>query len=165
MTSPSVNFNSGFGCEKIFEDWYLIDSDPTVGFDRANDYAIGRKVAVLKARFIDIGKSSAAFAYTFGLGEWALTHAAGLYAYVQVAPATAFQQYFYANAIHEIAMAIMNFTILGISAAAIATVSVALIVGVLVTKGGVLIYNLCVDKEWRINLSLLSTIQNIFWRV
>lgn len=156
------------GPTKLQKDWVLIDSDANEKNinenDRANDYAIKRKVEVLKGRYLDAGKAVAAIAYASRLGGFLLEHGAAFYAYVQIAPQTAFEQYFYANAIHELAMSIMNYSVLGVSASSIATVAVSLIAGVLVTKLGIVIYNLTVDKEWKINLTLIQTIQNIFWR-
>lgn len=158
MSVTTVNF----GPTKLQEDWVLVDSNLNT-YDRANDYAIKSRVEVLKGRFLDAGRAVAAAAYACRLGGFLLEHGAAFYAFVQIAPKTPFEQYFYAHAIHELAMSIMNYTIFGVSASSLATVAVALISGVIVTKVGITIYNLCVDKEWKINLTLIGTIQNIFW--
>lgn len=159
MSVASVSFGSA----NLQQDWVLVDSNLDSS-DRSNDFAIKMRVQVIKGRFLDAGKAVAAAAYACGLGGFLLEHGAAFYAFVQIAPKTPFEQYFYANAIHEIAMGIMNFSVFGISASTIATVVVALIAGVIVTKLGIVIYNRCVDKEWRVDLSFRGAIQNLFWR-
>jgi hypothetical protein len=152
-----------FGPTNLEKDWMLVDPNINA-YDRANDYAIKKRVEVLKDRFLDAGRAVAAAAMACRLGGFLLEHGAAFYAFVQIAPKTVLEQYIYANAIHELAMSILNFTVFGVSASTLATIAVAIIAGVLVTKLGIFIYNLRVEKEWQINLSLIGTIQSIFWR-
>lgn len=133
--------------------------------DRLKDeFAKKLKVEVIKGRFLDAGKAVIAASYSFRIGGFLLEHGAAFYAYSQIAPASVFEQYFYANAIHEFSMSVMNYTICGVSASSLATATFAIISGIIVTKAGVTIYNLFVYKESRVNLTLVATIQNIFWR-
>lgn len=173
MPVSTVNF----GPANLQKDWFLIDRDPK-GFDHANNYAIaknsydvaknsyaiGRRVEVIKGRFLDAGKTAAAAAFACRLGGHLLEHGLAIYLYHKLAPVNAFQQYFYAHAVHAFSMSIMNYTVCGVTVSSMATFVVALLVGVIVTKVGVTVYNLSVSRDQRIKLSLVATVRDMFWR-
>ncbi len=173
MPVSTVNF----GPMNIQKNWFLIDEDPK-GFDHGNNYAIakkehiaakrsyviGRRVEVIKGRFLDAGKTAAAAAFGCRLGGQLLEHGIAVYLYRKLAPSNAFQQYFYAHAVHAFSTSIMNYTVCGVTVSSLATFVVALLVGVIVTKTGVTVYNLSVRRECRVKLSLVATVRDIFWR-
>lgn len=118
-----------------------------------------------KVRCIDLGVASGLTAFNYDFGGFILRNGAAFYAYSQYTFDSAFEQYLYANLAHELAMRILNYSILGISASSIATATTTILVGVTITKLSVFVYNRWVDDENQITLSLVEATHIIFCRV
>lgn len=124
--------------------------------------AIQNRVSVIRARFIKCGILTAAGMQAGRVGGVLFEHGVAYYTYAHYAPKSLFAQYFYANAAHEAAMQILNYPIMGVTASSLVTASFSLLTGLLVAKLGAGVYNLCVEKERRVSLSLIGAIGAIF---
>lgn len=122
-------------------------------------------VDAIKGHFIKIGVMAAVGMQAFKIGGKALEHAVAFCVYLRYAPASPFEQYFYAHAAHEAAMKVLNYSCLGISVSSIATTSFALISGALAVKLSVAIYNRMASEKSKVDLSLTGVIQEVFFSV
>ncbi|MBA3603492.1 MAG: hypothetical protein H0W50_07615 [Parachlamydiaceae bacterium] len=166
LTSEGVDF---FKKEKGLNEFSVVvplpDGPPCGGpIARVVDsISAGRKTADLyKRRIIRLGLLSAAAMQVMKVGGFLFEHGVAFYAYVQYAPKTLWGQYFYANAAHEAAKRILSTTLFGCSVSSVMTSVLAVVAGVIISKGVAAIYNLFVDRDKKIFISLVDMISDIF---
>ena len=135
---------------------------PTPGIENKEEVKAKNTADLYKRRIIRLGLVTAAVLQLMKVGGFLFEHGVAFYAYVQYAPKTLWGQYFYANAAHEAAKRIFSITLLGCSISSVMTSVLAVIGGVAISKGGAAIYNLCVDRDKRISISMIDMISDIF---
>ncbi len=121
-----------------------------------------RTAGLYKRRIIRLGLLTAAAMQVLKVGGFLFEHGVAFYAYAKYAPKTLWAQYFYANAAHEAAKRILSTTLFGCSVSSVMTSVLAVVAGVIISKAGAAIYNLCVDKDKKISISLVDMISDIF---
>lgn len=135
---------------------------PTPGIENKEEVKAKSTADLNKRRIIRLGLVTAAVLQLMKVGGFLFEHSVAFYAYVQYAPKTLWGQYFYANATHEAAKRILSTTVLGCSISAVMTSVLAVIAGVTISKIGAAIYNLCVERNKKISITLIDMISDIF---
>lgn len=137
--------------------------DCSGSFLPAADRTVRKQVRKVKKIFINVGAGAAVVMQAAGAGGYLLENAVALYAYAQTASTSVFAQYFFANATHELAMQVIGYSVCGVSLSTVATTLLSMIVGVIVIKVGIEIYNLCVEEDQKIYLNFARIIHKVFF--
>lgn len=155
MTNKNIN------CREVF-----VPECPSLEGPSAHSIdALGEnrnKPDLFKRRFIRLGLVAAASMHVTKAGGYLFEHGVAFYAYVQYAPKTLWGQYFYANATHEAAQKILTTSLFGFSISSVMTCAFSVVAGVIISKGGAAVYNLLVDRDKRISITIVDMISDIF---